>query len=813
MYLILLFSLISFGAVQSQTLFGSVQSVTTYESCSVSPLAESPLKFGSPDTNFDSPCDSVGSEQTVTEVRVLVFPDRVPNQDNLVFSTSFSPKHTNQAGTGGSYNIDDVCGGAPVGANCSVLNDKLVITIESTSLYADYQLLRRAYNAPYAYQVSVCQTDQNDPSDISTPFYAVGGQTCNQQNMANLGCFFAGVDAGGINTGGTSTSACPSSITKGNEYYTKPSANTVTTQCNTLYCRTQQPNEAGVPWVSMTPNGLYPLCSIFDIQQRPSGKMNLRLTVDNGTLAQQIVLSTTQSGSVQAIPGLMFARINNINTGVGIIGNSLGGAIVTCKSQEDADPSHPGDVANGILNDAATTDADGFTIANPYYAQACPGGVCNNMAGKKVGEAGYINCNLPSATCRANVGADNPNSFWYYVPPELTTQYGLGCNQNGLKTDSIYNRVDVQLQVCEEASFCQMDADNNSTTNDCSPGTSTCIPGFQQFASETLRPTTHVFTPCQVNQQFASYLDDYSKGNFDGYFWMPSEDPEEPSWWMVGDVLRSPAIGGSSNEVSVDLSIYIVGEFLGEIQTASTAVFASAAQICSAVRGGPGTAVASVRNTGASPGNFAVTATFNTTEGGASFTIDATGLTSQVGNVATIVQPVAVAATSQFTFDYSYDGADTSKITVIFTLYTLAGNGELVKLETTTLGCDIVDPIQFEDGLGAFNEFNPGNVGQHQCSGTFNIFCWKNLSVRDWIGHLVAITILLIPAIMIVLSIIFLSVDSVKYTQRVKLAHEQKQLEAEAQRIGKERGEKIAREKAMEPNPRINYEERPSNYG
>ena len=793
-------------ATHAQTLFGSVQSVTTYDSCSVSPLAESPFKFGSPDTNFASPCDSIGTGQTVTEVRVLVFPNRVPDQDNLVFSTSFAPKHTNKAGFSGEYNIDDVCGGSPIGANCSVLNDKLVVSIESTALYADYQLLRRGYNAPYAYEVSVCQTDLNDPSDISTPFYAIGGQTCKQQNSANLGCFFAGVDVGGINTGGSATSACPGSVSKGGKFYTPPSPDTVTTQCNTLYCRTQQPNSVGVPWVSMTPNGVYPLCSIFDIQPRPSGKMNLRVTVDNGTQSQQILLSTTQSGTVQAVPGLLFARINNINTGVGIIGNSLGGAIVTCKSQEDSDPNHPGDIANGLLNDAATTDADGFTIANPFYSQACPGGICNNAAGKNIGILGYTNCNLPAAPCRKNIGADNPNSFWYYVPQELITQYGLGCNQNGLQTNSIYSRPDIQLQVCEEASFCQMDNDNNSTTNDCSPGASTCIPGFQQFSSQTLRPASHVFTPCQVNQQFASYLDEYSKGNFDGYFWMPSEDPEDPSWWLVGDVLRSPAIGGSSNEVSVDLSIYIVGEFLGEIQTASTGMFASASQICSAVQGGVGTAVASVRNTGASPGSFAVTALFNTTEGGASFTIDSTGVTSQVGDLATIVQPIAVAATSQFSFDYTYDGADTSKITVTFTLYTLAGNGELIKLETTTLGCDIVDPIQFENGVGAFNEFNPGNVGQHQCSGTFNIFCWTNLSLRDWIGHLVAITILLIPAIMIVLSIIFLSIDAVKYTQRVKLAHEQKELEAEAQRIGKEKGEKIARENAMKSNTeRVNY--------
>lgn len=792
-----------------QTLFGSVQSVTTYDSCSVSPLAESPLKFGSPNTSYASPCDSVGMGQTITEVRLTVFPNRVPNQDQLVFSTSFSPKHTNQADVGGTYNIDDVCGGVPVGGNCSILNDNLVITIESTSLYSDYQLLRRAYNAPYAYEVAVCQTNQNDPSDTTTPFYLYGTTQCKEQSAVALGCMDEGVNVGGVNTGGQSASVCPASVSSGNQFYTPPSSKTLSTACQTLFCRTQQPNLVGVPWVSMTPYSVYPICSIFDIQQRPSGKMNIRLTVNNGTQSQQVLLSTSQSGSVQAIPGEMFARINRINTGAGIIGNTVGGAVVTCKSEADANPNQMGDIANGILNDAATSDADGFTIANPYYSQACPKGQCSANSGTSVGLEGITNCNLPAAKCRANIGADNPNSMWYYVPPEFLTQYGLGCNQNGIKPESMYNRPSVQLQVCEAASFCQKGPTTNTSSNDCSPGTGTCIPGFQQFVSEALRPSSHTFTPCQVSQQFASHLAKYVANDFDGYFWMPPGfDPEQPNWWLVGDTLRSYALGGSSNEVSVDLSIYIVGQFLGEIQTASTGVFAGVSQVCSTVQGGGGTAVANVRNTGASPGNFLVTATFNSTEAGASFTIESTGLTTLTGNVATIVQPIAVADVAQFLFEYTYEGSDTNAIAVTFVLFTLAGNGELVQLQTTSVGCDVVAPIKFVDGQGAFNFFDTGGNGKKPCSGTFNILCWTNLSFGDWVGHLVAIAILLIPAIMIIMILSYLTADAVIYTKRVRLAHQERQLKTEAQQIGERKGKEIAQKQSEQQAERVDRDQR-----
>ena len=60
----------------------------------------------------------------------------------------------------------------------------------------------------------------------------------------------------------------------------------------------------------------------------------------------------------------------------------------------------------------------------------------------------------------------------------------------------------------------------------------------------------------------------------------------------------------------------------------------------------------------------------------------------------------------------------------------MAGNGQLAQLQQETIGCTVVASEQFNPQIGQLNTY----VGQdqQQCT-TFELTCWDDLSVWDWI--------------------------------------------------------------------------------
>lgn len=778
--------------VSAQTLSSAVQSVTTYKSCAVSPLNQAPLSSGSNATNFQNPCDNIGQSETVTEIRVTVFPRRVAGEDNFVFN--LKPRHSNQPGLETTYNINDICGGSVVGSNCTILNDKLDITIESTALYAKYEMKRRKYSVPYWYEVFTCDNVLFTSSTGLKPVF-----NDRTQFGQSTDCFELSTNTPGLDNTGDSEAVCEVDASKISKFATPGSTQSLDDpgKTTTLYCATDLSTMSGgsVPsdsqeeesYVSIQAFRNFPMCSAFDISSKPLGLMNLRITVNNGTSSQQIILSTTDGGAVNAVPNQMYARINRINTGVGQIGNILSGLMVTCIPSSDGDGS--GNEYSGILDDTASQTTDGFSIKNPWSVQVCQDEDCSGQEGEP-GILDYVNCNIPVAPCRANIGGSKPNSFWYYVPSDLISQYGTFCNQNGVDPDYLYTNAGSMFEVCEAAAACQPSPGTSQFDGldaDCTIYNGQCIPGYDTPASLNTQTFSRALTPCQVNQQMATFAEEYVEGDFSkGYFWMPpGYDPANPNFWVKGTELLTNALGGDSDEVSVDLSIYVVGEFLGEIQTASTAVFETTAQICTAVEGGEGSAIAVVRNTGASAGRFLVTATFFTTNETAAFTIE----TSSVPNTNTgaIFQDVAVNAFANVRFDYFYSGSDGNNVEVEFTLSSLVGNGELVLLQEVRIGCVITGGIDIPepDGSFRFRENPPGGV-EYQCDGTFNIFCWNNLSISDWIGHFIMLTLLLIPALLAVLTIVYLCADVHYMSKQVEYAKKMSEYESEAARLGRQ---------------------------
>ena len=721
----------------TQTLTGSVDTVTQYDSCAVSPLGSSPLNQGGPSNNFTSPCSQLpgGSSSKVTEIRLTVLPKRVLDQENLVFTqqTTFNISHVLTAAQSGDFDITQPCSGVPQGAPCNLFTNTITISIESTALYATYQLLKKRISLPYAYKIYQCQTDGNVGVDSDVPFF-VNTVDCADAAKEHGGCYEElGNYKPGVSDSGSAESVCPADFTTigsagASKFYDPPASTTMDSKCNVLYCRTNELNQNGQPWVSQTFVRVNPVCAIFDVLSRPSALMNIKLKVTVGSTTQELILSTDQGGAIQSIPGLMYARINDEDTGIGLLGNTISGNIVTCNTCSKDMNQNNCDL--GVLQDAASTSSDGFTIQNPWSTQSCKGQTGAQCTATN-GNEGLRDCNLPSSLCRKNIGATPSDAWWYYVPPEFSQQYGTGCNENGV-TNDIYNLFDIQAKVCNVASLCG----SNGGDVVCGSDGGVCVPAYQQATlGSNFRRTE---TPCQVSQYWANLLEQYT--NIDnkaedrfkeGYFFMPpGYQPPNPQFWIQGSRLITPALGGTSDEVGIDLSIYIDATFLGDIQTASTGVFVGVGQFCSAVDGGSGSAAAQVRNTGNVPGTFTVTCKFITDES-SSITIEAEGISFDEGTLtAEITMPIAANSFDDFDFQYQYQGTSGTSVQVQFTLFTVAGNGQLAQLQQETIGCTVVASEQFNPQIGQLNTY----VGQdqQQCT-TFELTCWDDLSVWDWI--------------------------------------------------------------------------------
>ncbi len=749
---ILAFFLVGIALCYGQSLEGVVESVTTYPTCLESPLNQLPLSQGSASNNFTNPCEQYGNDNNVTAIRVNIRPNR-SQATKLVFSLY----HSTNASSSSVYSQKQNCSGTNNGANCFVLADPLILSFESTELWAVYQLIRKKYSIPYAYYVFVNQ-------DVKLPN---GGQTDFDTAAETIDCSALDYDASTAGVfqlevngqNGKSQSVCPqmflnSQYSKLNQFYSPPgnsyvsqttdpqtgNATPTDAQCTALLCRYLD-DDQNSHYLGVLPREVEPLCTVFDILQRPTGLMNVKLNVTTSQGTQILVLSTTDGGDLQAVPGLLSAQITNINTGIGLIGRTISGYIITCNTCND---DNAGDIncELGLVDDTAgvTVPGDTFTITNPYTSQAGTQGI----PGKK----GYTDCNLPAAVCRENVGGTPANAWWYYVSSLTNYQYGLGCDMNGVKP-TIYNQQTVRDYVCPIAL-------EKATSSDSSLGAfaGACIPGFPQQGNALILGDNVVFTPCQVSQIWAQFLGQYTGVNTtdgthsfsSGYFNMPPAfNPPSPNYFIKNSQLYTLALGGDSSEVSVDIIIYLQGEFVGQINLVSPGVFSSAGLACTSAQEDQGALSYSVKNTGSTAGQYQVVATAILPSGDTPqvFSFTAVG----VPGTLSATQSIEVAAGQVGTniFDYTYTGQAGSALNMQLELYIPSGSGNFVLLQKEVVKCTIAGPGRFIDNIQSNVAANNYVPPPQPCS-WFDLTCWNNLGLEEWLirGFILIMSLLIL---------------------------------------------------------------------
>lgn len=754
---LLFFLVVLFGVVYSQSLSGIVLSVTTYATCAISPLNQLPLSQGSSSNNFTNPCEQYGYDQNVTAVRVLIRPNRA-GASKLVFNLY----HTTNSSTAGSYDYNKNCSGTASGANCIVLTNPLVLSFDSTALYAQYELLRRKYASPYAYAVLVNDNVNLPSTAAKNSFSYVETVDCSGLTVNNDVWQIGFKPTGNSQTG---TQSCPSTLTSNgkvsveNQFYDPPGSTYVSEAgysmpylgtsianndaCTVLMCQSPIAPQLFQPqaYFGIVTRGLEPLCTIFDIVQRPTGLMNIRLIATTANSTQTVIMSTTNGGSLQAIPGILSAKINTIDTGIGQIGRVIPGVIVTCNTC-DNDNSGNVNCELGLVNDMAGVVAanDTFTIINPWTNQTSTPGTQGTP-----GIEHLVNCNLPASICRRNIGGLPSAASWYYIPPELNFVVGTGCNQNGMEA-TIYNQPDIQARVCNAILGCSSNV-VNFTSNGCDYLAGMCVPGFPQQSSGGLTLGQNVvFTFCEISQIWARFLAQYTgvanSGTYnfnDGYFWMPpGYDPASNPFFIVNQKLLTLALGGDSSEVSVDITVYVSGSFIAQVNVVAPGEFIAQGQACTSASQDAGALTYSVKNTGATVGNYLISATAILPAGNTpnTFTFEGVG----VGNLTSVeTLEIPAGGIGSGAFDYTYTGTTGSSMTILLVLSIPAGNGQFTVIEQETVTCTTVGGEVFIDNLQQ-NVSSTVYVNPPAPCAWWQIFtCWSGL---NWFALLIRIFIL-----------------------------------------------------------------------
>jgi uncharacterized membrane protein len=158
-------------------------------------------------------------------------------------------------------------------------------------------------------------------------------------------------------------------------------------------------------------------------------------------------------------------------------------------------------------------------------------------------------------------------SWWYYVPPERTRQYGQGCNQNGWNNFGHY--------------------DMASASKMCSGRTGTCVPGYDLRGSENLTETLlkpGVQVPAFVGRQMSNYevkwAENTPKPEQDvttipiPEYVPPGWNPRLPNYWVHENFLFTdadqqgqPAFG--SGDIRIRVSLAVAGQLLSAVGSLS----------------------------------------------------------------------------------------------------------------------------------------------------------------------------------------------------------------------------------------------------
>lgn len=613
----------------AQSLNGiSIVSVSTYATCTDVP---SDLPFvnntaysidNTTDSNGFFPCTILNN--TVTSIELRLTQQLSAGSTNLQIELNYLIPN----GDGTQYSLTNTCQGAAVGGACQVLSTPLVITFDTTQLFAAYEMTPRPLPYPFAYQ-PYKQSKNIIPGSDNLSYVVVGSTPCKTlEGGVGVGVEYASAGLFGL---------CPPNdsplVTPGARQFYGGYDGTVigsNDQCSALSCRIPKTN--GATHISNAFQKLGPQCYAWDLEANPRAIMNIRATLTYNNKNTTVVLGTEQGNTISAVDGVIFMQITNTNFGSGVVANSLPGLIVTCGSCAADDLA-----CNGApFDDLPTTDD--FTLYNPW--------LFNNPK----------SCTLPVAKCRQGfkLPAQPQNGFWFYVPPGLAATYAYGvCNSNGFDsyetasgqnsgTSGINNRICASIQQSEAS----------------------CIPGIQQLPQFSQEQATFTYTPCLVNQLFASVLDCYtSRAQCDRTVsFLPLDynvAPNLSQYFLHRGKLYRNAIDIGNSQGTVELAMYVSGSFLGTVTNVAAGAFVDQSVRCSSNQNSEGSVVYGVQNKNGTTGStYTVCANFTLPQGLKPAQLTLIGPTQQIDGRLVICSTIGVPAggVTYGLFGYRYNG-------------------------------------------------------------------------------------------------------------------------------------------------------------
>lgn len=738
---LLLFQLCALLCSSVHAQLGIIQSISSYSSCTQSPLAGQVAQ--NPNTNAtqagNSVCSVFGQTETITVIRVRLTPLRTAGVQNLVLRVPAVPPVGQTYDMSGASDTQQqfACAQVPVGGQCLVPSQPLILTFTTTGAFAGYDATLRPSAIPSCYvqnavpnwnqqcgvNDTVCQNFLTNVIQGSTPLpYYGGGQNCD--TVTNPG----GVNQVNPNLpesyGLSVQNACPQADQLPESvapFYDAPSESLSTSPyCYTTYCKipSHSATSDADTWTVSYTYDRAPLCGVYDLASRPRTVMAAEVVLaqasyegtQNGTF--RVIERMQVSTDLGQLPRVattapIVAQLINVNKGLGIIANNLGpSALVMCNS---GGPSN----SNGALDDmpglVPPTDP-AYGVRQQYYN---PWRTANPVEGGARGRAQAQRCTLPVSACRTLMlppwyrnltagGADaQVQGNWYFVTMQRLPEYASQtCNKNGINLQLLTTNA-LLPRICgaQALSF-------NGVAGQ-------CIPGYEQ-RDQTFRTAT----PTDVSLFWSSYLARLSASaavtgtpvmqpldtsQVPAIDFVPSDYvPLNPSYWVnngpTGPRLMRDALGGDS--VSLDVLVVTALSFQGQVNSISVGNFVRASMSCDATTSSGGQVSFATVNRGEIGGAFLVAVTFQLPPGGTTADLQAflTEATINIGGEVLKVQsiggewgprsgPNGIIALS---FDYTYTGPLRNSIEVLLQLYVPAGvQGGYVLVDELVSGCTI----------------------------------------------------------------------------------------------------------------------------
>ena len=800
-----------------QVLSGEVRDISTFTSCSSSPLASQapmpPVNNVTRQASDRTPCGLLGDASNVTAITVFLQTDQVAGGDSLVFKIQNIPSDPS------TYNATDgtLCSGTLNGADCEVLAQPLVITFATSALVNSYSLYEDPQPLAYAQYWRQCsgipesQLDDalqapasNRGFHIVTPSSTKCATFTSQPAVE--GCDAADSECNPCfntinnlaSTGKAGKNVCPAPGDINNIYFPDPSpgsnppSTTYTSwdsTCNLLLCpNSTLEGDGASTWNAGYVTSLLPVCNLFRIQEAPRSLVNVEVllesvlpssgngtnTVDTVVTASTLQLSSLQDGALVPDPsGTIVGGIIDVKTPTGSTGQPLSGSIVTCNTCNEQDALDGVTSKCGLLSDIAGIQEDDAFLAqadNPWL---------RTDAGIAAVQAG---CTVPTQLCRQML-LDDPTEpgFWmYYNQADTVAMFGDACSKNGMSED-IYVRDPTVAEFM------------------CAGGMAgTCVPGYQQ----TINSQFDTFTPCELMLSWADKLvqknDPTSDTQSVSFSPGTPEDfnQDAPQYWVNGvSVLRDSVGTGGSVEIEVEL--YVGGEYMGERVSFASGKFEDTSIYCSTPDDNTGgEALFTVRNTGASVGSYRVEATF--VQGSTPYSV--------TDNSSPVTFQVAAGGLSEMqVITYAFSGPIGTDLQVILSLYTdvqiAFQSGATDPLQQVVLGCFITSPVSEGGIFGAISastfvgdgddDLLDGDDSDDYCPfyqisffGLFPFGCTPE-GFSNWIGRLLWWFLILLVGTLVVVGFIT-SIQTTKSSSSKIKAQAQAEKNYEAVRSNKE---------------------------